>query len=321
LSRTPRGCRRDSGGANAGTDAPDIPTAHPPPAPKVPCAPNALGPVEIQDSHRSPSTSANFAILRSCSHVVRFYSPAFSAPSCTDLRQAVQCPPVPHFRTLILCGRNPMTKLILQVALFAVIALNAHAQEIQCKPPNLAAAKKLDPSSTKQPSQTADLPSVIASVEAALNCYQSNRGSNADPLPPLRSAVLELKTTTGTVRGLSMSIFIFKLGASNEKDVINDLTLTYSIKPALPRGNKNEPPQSLSDSLANGILSAASAVKASPTVAGMPIAKVTVKVEFGIKNDGNVSLNVPIQLVTLNPSFERSRNDTQSVTLTFGQGE
>jgi hypothetical protein len=209
--------------------------------------------------------------------------------------------------------------ILVQFAFLAGSALALEAQEIPCKSPDLSAAKKLDPSTTKAPPHTADLPSVVASVEAAINCYQANRGLGTDALPPLSSVLLEFKTTTGTVGGLTLSIFIFKLGASHEKDTINDLSLTYALKPSVQRGNANKAPRSLSDSLANGILAAASAVKAAPTVSGLPVSKVSVNVQFGIKNDGNISLNIPVQLVTLGPSYDRNKNDTQSVTLTFGQ--
>jgi hypothetical protein len=164
-------------------------------------------------------------------------------------------------------------RMVSFILLFVTAAAAAGAQEIQCKPPDLSSAQKLNPSLTKQPAQTADLPSVVASVEAAIDCYQANRGSGPDALPPLTSAALEFKTTTGTVGGLTLSLFIFKLGASHEKDTINDLTLNYGVKTSPPRGNKNKAPQSLSDSLANGILAAAAAVKASPTVAGLPISR------------------------------------------------
>jgi hypothetical protein len=176
---------------------------------------------------------------------------------------------VPHLYSFrnSLWRPNDKKVILFQCAFFLGRAMTLDAQVIKCKPPNLAAVKKLDPRTVQQPKGTADLQPVVASVEAAIECYQANRGSGSDALPPLNSAVLNFKTTTGTVGGLTLSIFIFKLGASHEKDTINELELTYSVKPPPPRGRlKNIAPQSLSDSLANGILAAASAVKAAPNI-------------------------------------------------------
>jgi hypothetical protein len=214
-----------------------------------------------------------------------------------------------------------MRKLMILCLFAGLMSCQLFGQDVQCKAPQIPSATRLAADATKQPNQTADLPSVIASVQAAIDCYQANRGSGADALPPLASAVLDFKTTTGTVGGLSVSLFIFKLGASHERDTVNDLTFTYSPKAGPPRGTQKKAPKSLTNSLANGILAAGSAAKVAPTLAGIPLNKVSITVQFGIKNDGSVSLNVPVELVTLGPSFDRNRNDTQSVTLTFGQGQ
>jgi hypothetical protein len=41
-------------------------------------------------------------------------------------------------------------------------------------------------------------------------------------------------------------------------------------------------------------------------------------VSYGIKFDGNISINVPVHLVTFGGNGDYNKNDTQSVTLTFG---
>jgi hypothetical protein len=192
--------------------------------------------------------------------------------------------------------------------------------QISCPKPVIPDSQKLDPKAvTDQPKDTADLPSVVASVKAAVECYQNNRGSGPDALPALSSAVFDFKTTTGTVGGLSLNLFIVKIGGSVEKDTVNDLTFTYSIPaPVVARGVK-KPPQGLSDALANDILAAARAAKPSLTVLGLTLSKVTINVQYGIKIDGNVSLNVPVALVTIGPNADRNKNSTQSATLTFGK--
>ncbi len=54
-------------------------------------------------------------------------------------------------------------------------------------------------------------------------------------LPKLSSAVMDFKTTTGKTVGFTFSVFVFKVGASREKDVTDDLSFTYSVpKVVLP---------------------------------------------------------------------------------------
>jgi hypothetical protein len=192
--------------------------------------------------------------------------------------------------------------------------------QVKCPPPIIPDSQKLNPNEVKdQPKDTADLPSVIASVKAAVECYQNNRGGGPDALPALTSAVFDFKTTTGTVGGLSLNLFVVKIGGSVEKDTVNDLTFTYSLPTPLVAKGVKKPPQALSDELANDILAAAKAAKPSLTALGLPLSKVTINVQYGIKIDGNVSLNLPVSLITLGPSADRNKNSTQSVTLTFGK--
>src|SRR3954468_1509872 len=85
------------------------------------------------------------------------------------------------------------------------------------------------PTPVAKPDEMAPLNLVIAEVKQALNDYQKNRGAGADVLPPLNSADFEFKTTTATTVGGSINLFIFKFGVSHEKDVVNDVTYSYSL--------------------------------------------------------------------------------------------
>lgn len=172
------------------------------------------------------------------------------------------------------------------------------------------------------PADTAPLSLVIAQVKAALDEYQKNLGSGADALPPLSSAEFEFKTTTATIEGLTINLFIFKLGGSHESDVINDVTYAYSVpkppKPPVGLLSKRKPPL-LQDALAQTIQSAATAIKTSGTVGKLTFSKLTVNLQYGVKWDGNIAANVPIQLVTIGLSGEKNKNTVQSVKLVFGQ--
>jgi hypothetical protein len=179
----------------------------------------------------------------------------------------------------------------------------------------------------KQPNQTADLPSVIQTVEQALECYQILSGAK-DPmqpagLPRLSSAVMDFKTTSGETVGFTFSIFVFKIGASREKDVTDDLSFTYSVpKPPViaPHFGASKPsPAQLFAELVKEVQAAARAAQAQSTALGMPLSKVGITVSYGIKFDGNASLNVPVELVTAGGNGDYNKNNTQTISLTFGQ--
>jgi hypothetical protein len=178
-----------------------------------------------------------------------------------------------------------------------------------------------------QPAGTADLPTVVQMVEQALKCYQA-LSKDIDPLQPkglpkISSAVLDFKTTTGKTVGFSFSIFVFKIGASREKDVTDDLSFTYSVpkQVGLPptKGFAKPAPVDLFAELVKEVAAAASAAQAQSTALGMPLSKVSITVAYGIKFDANASLNLPVSLVTIGGNGDYNKNNTQTITLTFGQ--
>jgi hypothetical protein len=170
------------------------------------------------------------------------------------------------------------------------------------------------------PPGTADLDSVLAAVGAAIKCYQDNRGDGPDALPHLQQAQFDFKTTTGKVGGVTVSFFIFKLGTSKEVDSTNQLSFTYSRQKATNAGNAlkiEKKPQFLADAVVADMQSAAAAVKLRARLNDLTFNKFTLTLQYGIVFDGNVGVNVPIQLVTLGPTVDRKRNDVQTITLTF----
>jgi hypothetical protein len=178
----------------------------------------------------------------------------------------------------------------------------------------------------KQPDKTADLPSVVRTVEQALKCYQvlSQEKDPMQPqgLPKLSSAVMDFKTTTGETVGFTFSIFVFKIGGSREKDVTDDINFTYSVPkppPAQPAGLVKTAAPQLYEELVKDVQAAARAAQAQSTALGMPLSKVQIVVSYGIKFDGNVSVNAPVQLVTIGGNGDYNKNNTQTVTLNFGQ--
>jgi hypothetical protein len=174
------------------------------------------------------------------------------------------------------------------------------------------------------PPKSADLNSVVTTIESALQCYQDNRGGGADALPPLIQADLDFKTTTAKTGGLSISFFIFKLSGTHEKDVTNDITFSYKVK--VPTAgtrpestSKKQPPVLLSDALVADMQGVASAIKNRGQAAGLPLDQAKIMIQFGVVNDGSVTINAPVQLVTIGGSGDYKKTEIQSVTLTFGK--
>lgn len=178
----------------------------------------------------------------------------------------------------------------------------------------------------EQPAGTADLASVVELVEHALQCYQA-LSKDIDPLQPkglpkINSAVMDFKTTTAKTVGFSFSIFVFKVGASREKDVTDDLSFTYSVPKlisATPKHFVKPAPADLFAELVKEVAAAASAAQAQSTALGLPLTKVGIQIAYGIKFDGNVAVNVPISLVTIGGNGDYNKNNIQTITLTFGQ--
>jgi len=195
---------------------------------------------------------------------------------------------------------------------------------VRCPTPVVSPTQGLTASGA--PPKSADLNSVVATIESALKCYQDSRGAGADALPPLIQADFDFKTVTSKTVGFSISFFVFKLGATHEKDVTDDITFSYKTKVSkIPVINgpgftsRKQPPVLLSDALVADMQGAAFAIANRSQAAGLPFDQAKITIQFGIVNDGTVTINAPVQLVTLGPSGDYKKNEVQSVTLTFGK--
>jgi hypothetical protein len=180
------------------------------------------------------------------------------------------------------------------------------------------------PAFAKDPALPADqlpLEDVIKQVTAALQEYQDHRGAGATlELPPLSTAEFDFKTTVAKTGGFTFSFLIFKFGTSHERDVVNDVTYTYS----LPEPKKSslqgvKPPPTLKDELAQAIQAAALAVKTSSTAAGLPFSKLTINLQYGVKWDVSGGASPVISLVTVGLNADVNKNTVQSVKIVFGK--
>src|SRR5208337_230218 len=166
-----------------------------------------------------------------------------------------------------------------------------------------------------QPKDTADLPSVIATVRAALTCYQSISATDSG-LPKLTSATFDFKVTTGKTVGPTISFWIFKFGGSHEKDTTSEISFTYSVPkpPAAAKVFQQPTPIDLYSGLVQYLQTAAVAAKQNATALGMPLSKVVLTVQFGVKNDFQGGVNVPIPLgIVVGASGDYNKNNIQTV--------
>jgi hypothetical protein len=157
---------------------------------------------------------------------------------------------------------------------------------------------------------------VVTQVTSALTRYQASLGAGKDALPPLSKAEFDFKTAAVTTVGAKISLFVFTIGGSHEKDVTNDVTFTYE----LPKKTSALRPQiqpTLEDQLYATIRGAAEQVQMAQKVGNVPFSSLEITVQFCVKWDGNAGVNAPISLITVGLNGDKGRNTTQSVKLTF----
>jgi hypothetical protein len=160
---------------------------------------------------------------------------------------------------------------------------------------------------------------VVGQVTNALTRYQSTLGSGANTLPPLSKAEFDFKTTAVTTVGAKISLFVFTIGGSHEKDVTNDVSFTYALPKPKPGAVAPHTTVTLEDQLYATIRGAAEQVQMAQKVGDVPFSSLEITVQFCVKWDGNAGVNAPISLITIGLNGDKSRNATQSVKLTFAR--
>ena len=158
---------------------------------------------------------------------------------------------------------------------------------------------------------------VVSQVTSALTRYQSSLGSGTSALPPLSKAEFDFKTAAVTTVGAKISLFVFTIGGSHEKDVTNDITFTYALPKPKPGVVAPRTTVTLEDQLYSTIRGAAEQVQMVQKVGNVPFTSLEINLQFCVKWDGNAGVNAPISLITVGLNGDKSRNTTQSVKLTF----
>jgi hypothetical protein len=196
-----------------------------------------------------------------------------------------------------------MTKFL--VAAFVLCSIAAQADS--CPSPGTTGQKDAVP-----------LCAVVQQVTSALQRYQSSLGSGPDSLPPLSRAEFDFKTTAVTTVGAKISLFVFTIGGSHEKDVTNDVTFIYAVPKPKPGLTPHVTP-TLEDQLYATIRGAAEQVQMAHAIGKVPFSSLEVTVQFCVKWDANGGVNAPISLITVGLNGDKSRNTAQSVKLIFGE--
>jgi hypothetical protein len=160
---------------------------------------------------------------------------------------------------------------------------------------------------------------VVNQVTSALARYQSSLRRGANALPPLSKAEFDFKTAAVTTTGAKISLFVFTIGGSHERDVTNDVTFTYALAKPKPSALAPHTTATLEDQLYATIRGAAEQVQMAKKIGDVPFSGLEITVQFCVKWDGNAGVNAPISLVTVGLNGDKSRNTTQSVKLTFAR--
>lgn len=197
---------------------------------------------------------------------------------------------------------NDMTRFLLALVLLCAIPAVADT----CPSPAAAGQKDAVP-----------LCAVVTQVTSALQRYQASLGSGPDALPPLSQAEFDFKTTAVTTVGAKISLFVFTIGGSHEKDVTNDVTFMYAVPKPKPSSVTPHVTQTLEDQLYATIRGAAEQIQMAKKIGNVPFASLTVTVQYCVKWDANAGANAPISLITVGLNGDKSRNTTQSVKLVF----
>jgi hypothetical protein len=163
---------------------------------------------------------------------------------------------------------------------------------------------------------------VMDAVITALDEYQLKAEDSQGGLPKLVSAVFDFKTVVDTKGSGGGAVYIFKIGASLDKQQTTDLVFTYKPKAAKPPPHNAIATKTLTlrDQLMDTIEETGKIVKSAPPpqhLGELEISQVDVTLSFGVSKDFTGGISLPINIVTVTASLDRNSNAVQQVKLTF----
>jgi len=178
----------------------------------------------------------------------------------------------------------------------------------------------------------APLPLVICEVENALNAYNARDDIDADTrkaLPGLASADFDFKAVSDTKFSGGIGLFIIKLfGGSYDKQQTNEVVFTYTPK---SRGQviafDGSYPKSFQKQLIDLIVATAKMVRKEqldqekyPPATGtdpLVLKQTAITVSFGVTKGVTFGVSIPVSVVTIGAELDKTKNNVQSVKLTF----
>lgn len=194
--------------------------------------------------------------------------------------------------------------------------------ENQPAPPPDAKGKKAKPKKDKDSNNLVPLGLAICEVQRALDAYQEDPTVVKGELPKLLTADFDFKTVLDTKASFGISILVFKIGVSYDKQTTNDVDFQYEPKSRHKGPEAAALPKNFQQELIDTIKAAAKAKEEQEKVKKtskdpLVFKQLSVTLGYGVTWDVNGSASVPISIVTLGPGLDHSKNSVQTVKLVF----
>lgn len=143
-----------------------------------------------------------------------------------------------------------------------------------------------------------------------------SESSDAEGLPPLKSAVLNLSTIQKKSAGGTFKLFIIEFGKKKSSELTSDISITLTPPPK-GTGKGVATPQ-IADIIAEAILSSNRAVKAAQASSPpLILSELKSSVKFGLSQDGNGKLKIEFAPVTVGVDGSTAVSTSQQIVLTF----
>jgi hypothetical protein len=191
------------------------------------------------------------------------------------------------------------------------------------KPTQPASKKEKKPPKGDLTGQLVPLSLVICEVQRALDSYQNDPDVKQGAIPKLLTADFDFKTVIDTKASFGISILIFKFGVSYDNQTTHDVDFQYEPK-SLHKGGPLEAVQQkdLQQELLDTIKAAAKTKLLEDTLPKtskdpLVFKQLSVTIAYGVTWDLNASATIPINIVTLGPGIDHSKNSVQTVKLVF----
>jgi hypothetical protein len=163
---------------------------------------------------------------------------------------------------------------------------------------------------------TIPLQDVVDQVSVALDQFKSTPAAQYAELSEADFTFQVVETKKG---GIDVNPYILSFGVSFSREVTHTVTFAYdNKKPSKQRRLTNKKETELSAAFTDLINNAYRAAEKTLTAGGLPLDHADLTVEFAVTWAGTAGIQAPVAtLITLGAHASASRNDVQTVKLTF----